>query len=264
VSPFTNDTTFFGSLPFKGLGAVAPFNSAYTVASTAGAAAAVYEVVNADPSAVEEANIPVGVYYVSNTAQNLPTPGQATVNVSFAPLSTDNTASSSDYIPRFCDRSVAQNAFVIGVCQCNLLFPFITQSVGFDTGIAIANTTTDPYGTTPQTGPVNLYFYGTVSGGAALPTSLQHQATTGNVPSGQVLTYDQFGGAGAYAAGLLPTPGFTGYMIAIANFQFCHGFAFISDLGAQKLAEGYLAIELDLYGGTGLNRTGVIGEVQAH
>ena len=37
----------------------------------------------------------------------------------------------------------------------------------------------------------------------------------------------------------------TGYMIAITRFQYCHGFAFISDLGAQRLAEGYLAIQLD-------------------
>ena len=78
------------------------------------------------------------------------------------------------------------------------------------------------------------------------------------------MTWTTFGGAGAFAAGLQPVPGFTGYMIAIAKFQYCHGFAFISDLGAQKLAEGYLAIQLDIYGGTGLNRTGVIGEVQAH
>jgi len=264
VSPFTNSAFFFSSGPFKGLGAIPPFNTAFQVTSTAGSAAAVYEVVNSDPSAVEIANIPVGVWFISNTAQNLPTPGQATVNVSFAPLSTDNTASGSDYIPRFCDRSVPINTFNIGVCQCNLLFPFITQATGFDTGIAIANTTVDPYGTTPQTGPVNLWFYGTVTGGGALPTTLAHQTTTGNVPPGDVMTYDQFGGAGHNAAGLQPTPGFTGYMIAIANFQYCHGFAFISDLGAQKLAEGYLAIQLDIYGGTGLNRTGIIGEVQAH
>lgn len=261
---FSNSALFFSSGPFKGLGAIAPFNTAFEVTVTSGAASAVYEVVNSDPSAVEQANIPIGVAFTSNTAQNLPTPGQATLNVSFAPLSTVNTADTTAPIPRFCDRSVPLNSFHIDVCVCNLLFPFVTQAPGFDTGIAIANTTTDPYGTTPQTGPVDMFFYGQVTGGGALPTALQHQTTTGNVPSGQVMTWTTFGGAGAFAAGLQPTPGFTGYMIAIAKFQFCHGFAFISDLGAQKLAEGYLAIQLDLYGGTGLNRTGVIGEVQAH
>ena len=67
--------------------------------------------------------------------------------------------------------------------------------------------------------------------------------------------------------GVAATPGFQGYIIAQANFQYCHGFAFISDLGAQKLAEGYLAIQLDMpvvsvttSGQIGLSRTGVGGE----
>jgi len=274
VNPFVSGSPFFSTSPFRGPGfsagvVPAPFNSAFSITPTAGTAAAVYEVVNADPSATESASIAVGVSFVSNTANNLPTPGQATVNASFAPLSTDNTASSSDFIPRFCDRSTSGNAFNIVVCQCNLLFPFITQAPGFDTGIAIANTTTDPYGTTPQTGPVTMYFYGQTTGGGALPTALQKQVTTGNVPSGQVLTYTAFGGAGSFAAGLQPVPGFTGYMISIANFQLCHGFAFISDLGAQHIAEGYLAIQLDTptwsaCGALGVSctRTGIIGENQ--
>lgn len=85
------------------------------------------------------------------------------------------------------------------------------------------------------------------------------------------MTWTTFGGAGAFAAGLNPTPGFTGYMIAIAKFQDCHGFAFISDLGAQKLAEGYLAIQLDTpqwsacgAAGVACTRTGVINEDQGH
>jgi hypothetical protein len=261
---FSNSSFFFSSGPFKGLGAVAPFNGAFETTVTAGTAAAVYEVVNSDPAAIEQGNIPIGVAFTSNTAQNLPAPGQSTVNVSFAPISTVTTASSSASIPRFCDQSTPRPSFHIDVCSCNLLFPFVTQAPGFDTGIAIANTTTDPYGTTPQTGPVDFYFYGQVTGGGALPAALAHQTTTGSVPSGQVMTWTTFGGAGAFAAGLQPVPGFTGYLIAISKFQYCHGFAFISDLGAQKLAEGYLGIQLDIYNGSGLNRTGVIGEVQGH
>ena len=40
-------------------------------------------------------------------------------------------------------------------------------------------------------------------------------------------------------------PGFQGYMIASAGFQPSQGFAFISDVGAQKLAQGYLSVILD-------------------
>ena len=34
-------------------------------------------------------------------------------------------------------------------------------------------------------------------------------------------------------------------MIAFCNFQFAHGFAFISDVGTRNLAMGYLALILD-------------------
>ena len=34
-------------------------------------------------------------------------------------------------------------------------------------------------------------------------------------------------------------------MIASCNFQMAHGFAFISDLGASRVAEGYLALVMD-------------------
>ena len=67
--------------------------------------------------------------------------------------------------------------------------------------------------------------------------------------------------------GIAATPGFQGYIIATANFQFCHAFAFISDAGAQRLAEGYLAIQLDEPFNLGLvplTRTGQLGENQAH
>jgi hypothetical protein len=55
--------------------------------------------------------------------------------------------------------------------------------------------------------------------------------------------------------------GFQGYIIAQANFQWCHGFAFISDTAATNLAEGYLAIQLDM---VTLDRTGAIGENKGH
>jgi len=256
---FSNSSFFFSSGPFKGLGAVSPFFTAVELpVSGGGSATALYEVVNADPHAVEIANIPVGVAFISNTAQNIPAPGQSTVNVSFAPLSNVQSASGSDPIPRFCDRSVPANTFHIDVCQCNLLFPFVTNQSGFDTGVAIANTTTDPYGTTPQNGLVTLFFYGTVPGNSPCVPKM---VTTSPVLSGTELIFTLSSG-GNY--GIAANAGCQGYMFAIANFQYCHAFAFISDVGAQKLAEGYLAIQIDIYGGTGLNRTGIVGEVQGH
>ena len=37
-------------------------------------------------------------------------------------------------------------------------------------------------------------------------------------------------------------PGFQGYGIAQCAFQFGHGFAFVSDVGARNLAMGYLPL----------------------
>ena len=243
-----------GGNPFKGPGAVGIFNGGAEITGSGGTIVAVYEVVNEDPSAVEQANIPIGVAFISNTAQNLPAPGQTTVNASFAPLSTVGTASSSAPIPRFCDQSVARNVFNIVVCQCNLLFPFVTNQAGFDTGIALANTTVDPYGTTPQNGTVSIFYFGNTAGGGAPPAKQVTQV----VPAGAELIFNLSGGGNF---GVQATPGFQGYIITIANFQFCHAFAFISDVGATRLAEGYLAIQLDI---PGLNRTGIVGENEGH
>jgi hypothetical protein len=186
----------------------------------------------------------------------LPGAGTATIAVNFAPLSTTPTASSSAPIPRFCQPNTASNLFSINSCTCNLLFPFVSNQAGFDTGIAIANTTADTLnGVVPQQGLVTLTYYGnTTGGGAAPPTAV----TTSQVPAGGELIFTLSGGGGF---GIPATPGFQGYIIAQADFQYCHAFAFISDAGAQKLAEGYLAIQLDV---PGLERTFVPGENKGH
>ncbi len=255
VSPFSGPGSTVGGVTY----AAGPFLNAVALSGTGSVFTAVYEVANADPFAPEAANIPIGVSFVSNTAQSIPAAGQSTVTASFAPLSTDMVASATDSIPRWCNRSTATNAFKINVCTCDLLFPFITNSAGFDTGIAIANTTLDPYGTTPQQGTITLNFYGSLPGTPA-PAPITPQVSA-SVAAGTELIFTLSSGGDH---GITSEVGFTGYMIAIAQFQFCHGFAFISDLGAQKLAEGYLAIQLDAYGGSGLNRTGILGEVQGH
>jgi hypothetical protein len=217
--------------------------------------AATYEILYADPNVIETLAVPVTPAWIT-TGPGTPGVGSVTVQVNFAPLSTSPTASAFAPIPRFCQPYVPGNLFAIDLCTCNLLFPFVTNQAGFDTGIAIANTTADVLnGLAPQTGDVTLTYYGgTTGGGAAPPTAV----TTSAVPSGAELVFTLSGG-GNY--GIPATPGFQGYIIAQADFQYCHGFAFISDAGAQKLAEGYLALQLDI---PGLHRTNITGEVLAH
>jgi len=166
--------------------------------------------------------------------------GTITVNQSYAPTPGPATftaaagasASGTLTIPRFADTSTARTLLTINLCQTLLLFPFITNQNGFDTGLAISNTTTDPIGTPPQNGICKLNYYdGT---GKFPPTGINGTDLTKEPP---VLT-------GTSAVNLVSTlaPGFQGYMFAQCNFQLAHGFAFISDLGARNLAMGYLAL----------------------
>jgi hypothetical protein len=220
---------------------------------------ATYEVVNSDPTVPEQANVDVFVAFVSATSQNLPAPGVSTVAASFAPISTVATASATAPIPRFTNLSSPSNSFSINLCTCNLLFPFVTNQAGFDTGVALANTSLDTFGTSAQQGTVKLTYFGSTAGGGAAPPPF----TTQTVPAGQELIFNLSSGGNF---GMPATPGFEGYIIATANFQYCHAFVFISDVGAQKLAEGYLAIQLDFpFNLTPIgSRTGVNGENEGH
>ena len=226
-------------------------NVAVSVVGTT--ATLVYEIYYSDPSVQETLNVPLTAAWITTGPTNpAPTTSPATVAINFAPLSSVSTASATAPIPRFGQPYAAVNIFTINPCSCNLLFPFVTNIAGFDTGVAIANTTADTLNAlAPQSGAVTLTYYGTTPGGGAAPPSA---TTTSSVPAGSELIFTLSNG-GNY--GISATPGFEGYIIARANFQYCHGFAFISDVGAQKLAEGYLAIQLDA---PGLERTNNTGE----
>jgi len=256
VSADSNGNSGPSYSPIAGTGGLAEVSYSGTTGT------ATYETINSDPNVPEHANITVFVAFFSNTTQNLPAPGSSTVNVSFAPLSSDGVASASDSIPRFSDVSTPRGAFDINLCTCDLLFPFVTNQAGFDTGVALANTSLDPFGTGNQQGAVKIFYFGGTAGGGAAPPPF----TTQTVPAGQELIFNLSSGGNF---GVPAVPGFSGYLITVANFQYCHAFAFISDVGAQKLAEGYLAIQLDypfnLAGsGFGFSRTGVLGENEGH
>ena len=209
-----------------------------TISLNNGAGTAVWEVMNADPLTTQTYEFGIGVSYAANTSNNLPGLGSATVAGSFAPVSTVTTASASAPIPRFADTSTARTIFTISACTTNLLFVFLSNQAGFDAGIAIANTSVDPFGTAPQSGTCKLNYYGETTGGGAAPAA----QTSAVVPAGKTLTAVLSTG-GLY--GIAATPGFQGYLIAQCQFQYAHGFAFISDVGANRVSEAYLALILD-------------------
>jgi hypothetical protein len=104
------------------------------------------------------------------------------------------------------------------------LYPYVTNIQGFDTGLAIANTTTDPFGTGAQAGSCDLNWY--------QGTNNPAKGNSGTIATGTIYT----------TLASTAVPGFNGYMIAVCNFQYAHGFAFVSDVGARNLAMGYLAV----------------------
>jgi hypothetical protein len=119
-------------------------------------------------------------------------------------------------------------------CNCFLLFTYVTVGDGYDTGIVVANTTGDAEvfgtaGAAKQIGPVTFYFYDKTAGYVGATTT--------------TATYGPGTSFVAILSQMLPSTvtKFSGYIIAKAQFQFCHGFAYISDTSWGKVAHGYLA-----------------------
>ena len=219
------------------LGTVTPSSASYlpttpnfsTVTITSGAGIAVYEVTSQLPvssTTIESFTMPVLATYTASPATSIPALGASTISVDFSTISTTITASSGP-IPRFVQSNTPVAGFSINPCSTVMLFPFLSNLAGFDTGLAIANTSTDPFGTLAQVGTCTLNFYGTGAPATQPPTP--------SIASGTVYP--------ALLSNL--APGFQGYMIARCGFQYGHGFAFITDgFGGpgRGLSQGYLAL----------------------
>ena len=248
------------SLSCTGVGSFA----AAEIPITNGAGVAVWEVTLANSANIDTLFFPMVVQYSPNTGNNLPGLGQSTVTGNFAPFyaanSNANQASSGLPIPRFVDNPIARDTFRVDQCVTNLLFPFVTNQAGFDTGVAISNTSRDPFvgqAARQQSGTCTLNYYGNTPGNGAAPAA---QTSNANVEPGSQLLFVVSSGGNLGIAG---TPGFQGYIIAQCRFQYAHGFAFITDgpIGQAQVAEGYLALVMDE--GIG-SRTGSFSEVLSH
>jgi hypothetical protein len=190
----------------------------------------------------------------ANVQVNLNPPLEASDAVGLAPPPAVNAPyplATAAHKPRFNDPLTPLAALLtIAPCRTNLLFPWMAfiSGASYDTGFAIANTSTDPegpspipvWGTAPQSGTCILNFYPTddTTLGTAPAKLTAVTVTTPNVPSGAT-----------YATNLSNIPAisaadFTGYMIAVCNFQYGHGFAFITNTIStpSALAQGYVAL----------------------
>jgi hypothetical protein len=139
-------------------------------------------------------------------------------------------------------------------CICYLLYPYVTVDKGvtpppgtfnWDTGISVSNTTDDVnwagtlYGAPRQTGTVTFYLYDNKQGyiGNATDSVLYGPGKGFAGLLSSIITPLQ----ATFPGGYVTNGGFHGYMVAAANFQFCHGYAFISDSFFNNISQGYLA-----------------------
>lgn len=222
-------------------GTVSSGGGSQEVSLSGGFGVAVYEVLHANPSYLESVDFTVTVSWEADTANDLPAIGSGQVSVSFAPVSTVLTASAGAPEPRFIDTNPdPQTIVTISRCTTTILFPFVTNQSAFDTGLVISNTS-DDWGlmnTEPQDGACTIHHIGTTTGGGASPPD----ATSTVIAAGEQLIWTLSGGNPAQ--GIAEASEFQGYIIAVCEFQYGHGFAFITNGfgGIPTIAHGYLAL----------------------
>lgn len=186
-----------------------------------------WEVLETDPNAAEAVSFAVVIAYGSGAQ---PTTSTLTVAGGFGPQSNAPFSSPTDPLPRFQGLVSPTPTLNLNACRTSLLFQFITNLAGFDTGIAVSNTSRDTLSTSAQNGRCTATFFPT-------PFNATTQAQFPPLASPALAGGEQwtFTVSGA-------RPGFQGYMMVNCDFQFAHGYAFISDFGSKNLAQGYQAL----------------------
>jgi len=185
-------------------------------------------------------SIPVYISFGKNSAAAQST--AITVLASYSPSAA--LTGPTGIVPTFAvSTATPTNLESIVNCATTLLFPYVTNASGFETGIAIVNTTTDNLGTipgvpsaaTPISGTCTVNFYpgGTATQPPAYTTPL---IGVGGTTVGSV--------AAATLSAMSGATNFSGYAIASCPFPEAHGFAYIVDnFGTPSgTAEGFLAV----------------------
>ena len=203
-----------------GVGGVTTSGSNFTV---------FYEVLFADPLAIEKATINVTADVLAFNGTNPQVNTVATAQAGFAPFYNNGAGSNAGCpnvlghplsgacldathpagtapIARFVSGLLPPtpiNLYSFSRCACDLLFPWVVGDSSFTTSIVVANTSLDPGPTfgflaAPQAGTVTFWFFGTSDisfnpssfGSAAGPdTVIAPQTTTASVPAGSYVAF---------------------------------------------------------------------------
>lgn len=189
---------------------------------------------NSNPTVLESLVVPVTVALSATATFPLPS-GSVTVSAHIAPFDATNTL-----VPRYADDAACETGtltiLTIQGASTTLLVPYAVNAAGFDTGIEVANTTTDP-GTTAmgftqavrQSGGLTFYFYPQTGDAFSYATVAGSPgnglAADGTLATGRIYTVLL---SQLLAAAKAPAD-FSGYIIIICNFTNAHGQYFISD-----------------------------------
>lgn len=218
-----------------------------THSTTAANLAVCYFLQTADsaPSAIDYLQIPVAI---NTTPSSMTFPVAAatyTYTATMGPVlgALTSGSPSSAWFPRFAALEVGPaNILSVTPGQTNLLMPYVSTQAGYNTGIAIANTTADPgsaalgiTGATAQTGPITFYFYPVGGSVISLATSALTSPTTwglnsaGSLAPGQ--TFVGMLNSLLQAAGqtVAASNAFSGYAIVVTSFTDATGIYTVSN-----------------------------------
>jgi len=233
-----------------------PFAAATSgnLTASGGVATAIYEITTADLTVIKSFGVQVTASFTANTV--VVPAGPITVTSSYSPSPSAPNGSIPSPIPTvpyFANTGVTLNGSTFAACQTTLLFPFVTNQSGFETGIAIANTGLDylnptakvTSAATGQAGACTINFYGSTGAENSTASTGATPITTANFPSATNKPTTTIIPGSTHADTLTDVYGgpFQGYAIAVCPFLYARGFAFI-EYGlatSNGVVEGYLA-----------------------
>ncbi len=212
---------------------------------------AIYEVTAQDYTQTGSFTVTPLVTYAANAVTATSTP--ISVTVSYAASSSATVANAGTLaspiptIPYFANTGTPITGSTFAACQTTLLFPFVTNQLGFETGLVIANAGKDNLSSTGtsvasgQAGACTIQLYGSTGAEGGTAPAL---ATAANFPKSTATPASIAPGA-THADLLTNVAGgpFQGYAIATCPFLYAKGFAYIAYnlLQSNGVSMGYTA-----------------------
>jgi hypothetical protein len=239
ASPAGTANTYPGSF------AVSLVSSSSFLVSTGGALTYTFAVSGDSTSAIETFTVSfsIGLPNSGGTAFGTAT-SIAAIGTVVSSTATVSLGPSSGIVSFATNNEGSGTVATIGDCVTNLLFPFTTNQVGFDSNIQISNTSADKLafttgGATAQSGTCTLTYYPTdlttQTASAAGTAGTPVQFTTPTIPAG---------GAYSFAQSTSTFKGQSGYMFAVCRFLDAHGFSFVVNgtPSTGTISQGLLAL----------------------